>query len=393
MREFLFIATALLSRITNKTKFPFMAMLFAAPLYLVGFAERTPLNDALTVVSAVVLIYFMLGFYFQSLDGWYELLPFLDRLSRGDLTATFAIEADRVGQYSRAKAIAAELNDHFSKIVAQARIGAEHISAASKEIAAGTVNLSQRTDQQASLLQGTASGMEQLALHVKQNADNCTKAKTLANRANAVAAQGGEMVDKLIGTIALINKSSSKASEITAVIEGIAFQTNILALNAAVEAHRAGQQGRGFAVVASEVRTLAQRSAAAAQEIKGLIEVSAGNVDRGTRLVDETGRVINEVVTSVQKLTQRIAEIAAASEEQATSVAEINRAIMPLERMTQHNAARVDKAAAAALSLEGEAAKLAEAVSRFKLSALHRLEPTRAHAIPAGSPSAHAQLR
>ncbi|HKQ29762.1 MAG TPA: methyl-accepting chemotaxis protein, partial [Burkholderiales bacterium] len=245
----------------------------------------------------------------------------------------------------------------------------EQIAHAAKEIAAGNINLSQRTEEQASTLEETASGMEQLSDQVKQNANSCSTARTRADRANEVAVKGGEMVQKLIQTMGLINKSSNKVTDIIGAIETIAFQTNILALNAAVEAERAGQQGRGFAVVASEVRNLAQRSAAAAKEVKALIEESVGNVNQGSKLVDETGRTITEVVASVKEVTQRIGDIAMASEEQAAGVAEINRAIMQMERVTQQNAALVEETTAAAMALEEEAVRLADSVHRFKLAA------------------------
>lgn len=373
MHKFLFFANLVLAHLKNEAKFAFMAGLFGLPLYIVAFAEPHPLNGVFTVASLVLLAYFMIGFYVQSIGGWQELLPFLDRLSQGDLTATYDGQIDRVGQLSKARAIATNVNEHFSNIVAQARSGADHITAAAKEIATGNINLSRRTEEQATMLKETASSMEQLSARVKRNADSCLAARSLADQANAVAIQGGEMMDKLIGTMALINKGSSRVSEITAVIERIAFQTNILALNAAVESERAGQQGRGFAVVASEVRSLAQRSAAAAKEIKTLIEESVSNVEHGTTLVDDTGRVIKEVAASVQKVTQRIAEIATASAEQSSSVAEINRAITQLEHVTQQNAARVEEGTAAVLSLEHEAAGLAEAVSKFKLSTHYRV--------------------
>jgi methyl-accepting chemotaxis protein len=278
---------------------------------------------------------------------------------------------DKVGQFNELKYLAKEVNENVGKIVSHARAGAEQITQAAKEIAAGNIHLSQRTEEQASTLEETASGMEQLAAQVKQNANNSATARARADRANEVAVKGGEMVQKLIETMGLINKSSSKVSDIIGAIETIAFQTNILALNAAVEAERAGQQGRGFAVVASEVRSLAQRSAEAAKEIKALIEDSVKNVDQGSKLVDETGRIINEVVMSVKEVTQRIGDIAVASEEQASGVAEINRAIMQMERVTQQNAALVEETTGASVALEEEAARLADSVRRFKLATHH----------------------
>jgi len=371
--KFLYPAYLPLSLMKNNTKFTFMVLISGVPFFLAGFVEPTPLITVLLVASLLVTVYFMMAFYCQAMKGWIELLPMLDKLSQGDLTAEYGMDIDKVGQFNEIRYLAREINENVGKIVSNARSGAEQIARASKEIASGNVNLSQRTEEQAATLEETSSGMEQLASKVQQNASNSATARTRADRANEVAAKGGEMVHKLIDTMGLINKSSSKATDIIGVIETIAFQTNILALNAAVEAERAGQQGRGFAVVASEVRSLAQRSAAAAKEIKGLIEESVSNVNQGSKLVDETGGIINEVVVSVKEVTQRIADIAVASEEQATGVAEINRAIMQMERVTQQNAALVEETTAAAVALEEEAVRLSDSVRRFKLAAHHAI--------------------
>jgi methyl-accepting chemotaxis protein len=228
------------------------------------------------------------------------------------------------------------------------------------------MNLSQRTEEQASTLEETASGMEELASTVKQNADNCDLAKKLSSSASEVAHKGAQTVHRTVDRMALIDKSSRRIVDITGVIEGIAFQTNILALNAAVEAARAGEQGRGFAVVASEVRSLAQRSAQAAKEIKGLIEDAAGNVVEGSKLVGEAGTIINEIVVSVQQVTELIAEIAVASKEQSAGVGEINRAIVQMEGVTQQNAALVEQVGAATLSFQEETKRLVEAVGGIK---------------------------
>jgi methyl-accepting chemotaxis protein len=256
----------------------------------------------------------------------------------------------------------------LSDLVRQIRSCADRIASASKEIASGNVNLSQRTEEQASALGATAAGMEEFSVTVKQNAQNCKQAKVLVGKTNDVAVQGGEMVQKLVDTMGLIDKSSKKIVDIVSAIEGITFQTNILALNAAVEAARAGDQGKGFGVVASEVRSLAQRSATAAKEIKALIEESVGNVEQGSKLVGETGRIINDVVVSVQQVTQLIGDIATASEEQDTGVEEINRTISQMDSVTQQNAALAEEATAAAMAFEEQTQKLNDAVSKFTLS-------------------------
>jgi len=367
MDFFLAPGYAILSRMRNEVKFPFMAILFGLPLYLVAFAAPTEQNRYLLLVALAVTAYMMVAFYLQAMKGWHEVLPQLERLSDGDLNATFGSGTDRVGQFNEMKGLAGDINAHFSRIVAQARSGSERIAVAAKEIAAGNVNLSQRTEQQASALEETAAGMEELSGTVKANADNCKTARALAERANEVAAKGGQMVDRVVETMSRIDQSSKKVSDIIGVIEGIAFQTNILALNAAVEAARAGDQGRGFAVVASEVRSLAQRSAAAAKEIKGLIQASEEGVSEGGKLVTQTGEIIGEVVQAVSEVTRTIGEIAVASQEQSAGVDEINRSLAQLEQMTQQNAAMVEQANAAAGSVEEEAVRLADGVQKFRL--------------------------
>jgi methyl-accepting chemotaxis protein len=367
MDSFLAPAYALLARMRNEVKFSFMAVFSGVPLFFVAFADRTPLNGRIAVASLALLSYLMVAFYKQAIKSWDELLPQLDRLSEGDLNAVFGSGTDRVGQFNEMKGLAGDINAHFSRIVAQARSGAERITLAAKEIAAGNANLSHRTEAQASTLEQTASGMEELSGTVKQNAESCRNARALADGANEVAAKGGEMVGRVVQTMTRIDQSAKKVVDIIGVIEGIAFQTNILALNAAVEAARAGEQGRGFAVVAAEVRSLAQRSSEAAKEIKGLIEESVTSVEQGGKLVDETGKIIGEVVKSVQEVTRRIGEIAVASQEQSTGVDEINRAVAQLEEMTQQNAAMVEQASAAAVSLEEEALRLAGGVRKFRL--------------------------
>jgi methyl-accepting chemotaxis protein len=261
-----------------------------------------------------------------------------------------------------------EMRDSLVGIVARVRRGTETIGTASREIAAGNIDLSSRTELQASSLEKTASAMEKLTGTVKQNADNAREANQLAATASDVASKGGEVVSQVVDTMGSINASANKIVDIIGVIDGIAFQTNILALNAAVEAARAGEQGRGFAVVASEVRNLAQRSAAAAKEIKTLIGDSVEKVERGSKLVGQAGVTMDEVVASVKRVTDIMGEIANASAEQSAGIEQVNHSIIEMDSMTQQNAALVEEAAAAAQSLQDQAAELARVVSIFRLT-------------------------
>jgi len=262
-----------------------------------------------------------------------------------------------------------EMRNSLVGIVGQVRQGTETIGTASREIAAGNIDLSSRTEMQASSLEKTASAMEELTSTVKQNADNAREANQLAASASEVARKGGTVVSQVVETMSSINESANKIVDIIGVIDGIAFQTNILALNAAVEAARAGEQGRGFAVVASEVRNLAQRSAGAAKEIKALIGDSVEKVERGSKLVGQAGVTMDEVVASVRRVTDIMAEIANASQEQSAGIEQVNHSIIEMDSMTQQNAALVEEAAAAAQSLQDQAAELARVVSIFKLEA------------------------
>ncbi len=259
------------------------------------------------------------------------------------------------------------MRQSLSHLVAGVRQGSMSVSTASSEIAQGNHNLSTRTEQQASALQQTAASMEELGSTVKQNADNAVNANRLANSASTIAQQGGEVVAQVVETMKGINDSSRKINDIISVIDGIAFQTNILALNAAVEAARAGDQGRGFAVVAGEVRTLAQRSAQAAREIKQLITESVGRVEHGTALVDKAGTTMGEVVASIRSVTRLMGEISAASSEQSSGVSQVGEAVTLMDQATQQNAALVEEMSAAASSLRTQADDLVKSVSVFRI--------------------------
>jgi methyl-accepting chemotaxis protein len=273
------------------------------------------------------------------------------------------------------------MQDSLSKIVGDVRSGTDTIATASSQIAAGNMDLSSRTEQQASSLEETAASMEELTSTVKQNADNARQANQLAVSASGVAVKGGAVVAQVVDTMSAINTSSKKIVDIIGVIDGIAFQTNILALNAAVEAARAGEQGRGFAVVAAEVRNLAQRSAAAAKEIKTLISDSVDKVEEGSKQVAEAGKTMEEIVGSVKRVTDIMAEITAASQEQTQGIEQINQAITQMDQVTQQNAALVEQAAAAASSLQEQASGLSQVVSVFKLGntpqSTHAVAPQR----------------
>ncbi|MGI4718706.1 MAG: methyl-accepting chemotaxis protein [Janthinobacterium lividum] len=314
-----------------------------------------------------------------------------ETVAGGDLTRRIdASGGDETGALLRALR---HMNDSLVGIVTQVRSGTDTIATASSEISAGNLDLSSRTEQQASALEETAASMEELTTTVRQNADNARQANQLALTASSVATQAGTVVEQVISTMGSINDSSKKIVDIIGVIDGIAFQTNILALNAAVEAARAGEQGRGFAVVASEVRTLAQRSAAAAKEIKGLIGDSVEKVEAGTKLVDQTGETMGQVVDAIQRVTDIMGEITHASQEQTGGIEQVNSAIGQMDEVTQQNAALVEEAAAAAASMQDQAAKLADVVGVFKLDA-HAAAPaakaaaprTRTLALPAKAP-------
>jgi len=320
----------------------------------------------IALVAGVVVSWMMTKKLLKQLGGEPDYaVSITEKIAQGDLST--GIELHRDDKSSLLYAIRA-MRDRLAQIVGDVREGTEAITSASGQIAAGNLDLSARTESQASSLEETAASMEQLTATVKQNAENARQANQMAVSASDVAIKGGTVVSQVVDTMSSINDSSKKIVDIIGVIDSIAFQTNILALNAAVEAARAGEQGRGFAVVAAEVRNLAQRSAAAAKEIKILIGDSVEKVANGTKLVDHAGSTMDEVVASVKRVSDIIAEITSASQEQTAGIDQVNVAIIEMDNVTQQNSALVEEAAAAAASMQDQANKLSELVSVFKLS-------------------------
>jgi methyl-accepting chemotaxis protein len=294
-----------------------------------------------------------------------QALHLAQRVAEGDLTGTVLVNSqDETGRLLQALQT---MNDSLVLIVGEVRGGSEAISTATSQIAAGNIDLSQRTEEQAAALEQTAASLEQMGATVKQNFEGSQQANRVAGAATEVAVRGGAVVSQVVHTMEAINASSRKIADIIGVIDGIAFQTNILALNAAVEAARAGEQGRGFAVVATEVRSLAGRSATAAKEIKALIEASLGNVTEGCKLVEQAGSTMDEIVVNVRRVTDIMGELTAAAGEQSSGIDQINQAVAQMDQVTQGNAALVEEAAAAAQSLESQAKNLVHAVSVFRL--------------------------
>lgn len=343
------------------------------------FTEKAALTaqqheeKAIVTMSALMLIGVVVGLFLGVFISRKVTSPVklaadgMKYIAQGDLTRTFS--ADGNDEMAEMITDMNVMNNSLVQIVSEVRVTADSIASGSNQIAAGNTNLSQRTEEQASSLEETASSMEEMTSTVKQNSDSAQEANRLAATAQQQAAKGGEVVYKTIAAMEEINTSSAKIADIISTIDGIAFQTNLLALNAAVEAARAGEQGRGFAVVASEVRTLAQRSADAAKEIKLLIEDSVNKVKAGSELVDESGKTLTDINEDINKVATIVAEIASASREQTAGIEQVNTAITQMDDMTQQNAALVEEAAAASRSMEQQAGNLADLMSFFRLSA------------------------
>ena len=369
-----------------------------------GVQEQQEIDVARTLIlglgAAAVLLGIGLAFFItRSITGpLKQAVGIAQIVAGGDLTSRIDSSAtDETGQLLRALKV---MNDSLATIVSQVRTGTDTIATASGQIASGGQDLASRTEQQASSLEETASSMDELVSTVKRSADNLRQANRLAVTASEIAGTGGAVVSEVVDIMGSINESSRKIVDIIGVIDGIAFQTNILALNAAVEAARAGEQGRGFAVVASEVRNLAQRSAAAAKEIKTLIGDSVEKVDLGSKLVEQAGAAMERIVSSIQQVTDIMGNITTASQEQSGGIEQVNQAISEMDEVTQQNAALVEESATAAGSLRDQAANLATVVSVFKLHGMQIAAPVRAlnstslaPRIPATQPANAARLK
>jgi methyl-accepting chemotaxis protein len=375
--SWLFTPVSALMSGRNKLKQLVCGMLFMAPLAIAVVASPPGWGAAGIAVLATTLLalYYLAALLSNTDRSWDDIQRVAKVLSEHDLRpANLPAEAsisrsnrDGNGNMGRLFQTLLEIHANLNAVVGQARRSAEAAREAADALASGNVNLSQRTEEQASTLEETAAAMEQLSATVRENAESCRAASELVAGATVVARKGAEVAREAVSTMDVIEKSAKRIADIISVIDGIAFQTNILALNAAVEAARAGEQGRGFAVVASEVRSLAQRSAQAAKEIKALIADSVASVDQGTHLVHDAGRIINEVTASVEQVNELIGVIAVASREQSSGVESVNRALTQLQGVTQQNASVVQEAAYSAVTLKEEAGRLFDVVSRFRV--------------------------
>jgi methyl-accepting chemotaxis protein len=363
--------TAYLNALTEMVKYQTAAIDDTSAVAAQSYASSRITMIVLTVVAAALAAWVLYGITRSITQPLNRAVDMAQAVAGGDLTMRMEVHSnDETGQLLRALI---DMNEALARTVGQVRSGTDTIAMASNEIANGNLDLSSRTEQQASSLEETASSMEELTSTVSQNAENARQATRLVVAATDHATRGGQVVDEVVSTMGAIKESSNKIVDIISVIDGIAFQTNILALNAAVEAARAGEQGRGFAVVASEVRTLAQRSASAAKEIKELIGRSVETVDAGAALVTQAGGTMQSIMQSVQQVAEIMHQISAASSEQSTGIEQVNQAIVSIDDVTQQNAALVEEAAAAAQSMRDQADLLAQAVSVFKLSGPRQL--------------------
>ena len=364
-------------KMKNSVKLPLLALLFTLPLALTlalqPFAWLSA-PGALVAASYAFAWYCGAAHYYSSDEAWKVVNSVAGLLNERDLRTNASIlsreEVRRRlggGQFAKLFNTLMDAHESLRALVAQAHASATAAREAADRLAVGNVDLSQRTESQAAALQETAAAMEQLSTTIKENADSCREASQLAAHATTVSRDGARVAQEATQTMERVDHSSRRIVDIIGVIESISFQTNILALNAAVEAARAGEQGRGFAVVAAEVRTLAQRSAQAAREIKGLIEASVGGVDQGARLVHDAGRIIGQVAESAEQVNELIGIIAVASREQANGVEGVNKALAQLQQVTQRTGAVVQDAAYAAVTLKEEAAQLSELVGRFRV--------------------------
>ncbi len=362
-------------RAAQRTYLEKLADLSTLQMELMKQADET-VDATVTRASMLMMIIALSATVIGALAAWLvarsitipirQAVTLAETVARGDLRSDIKVyRRDETGQLLGALM---RMNDALVRTVSAVRGNADSVATASSQIAQGNIDLSQRTEEQASNLQQTAASMEQLTATVKQNADTARQASQLASGASTVAGRGGDVVDRVVSTMEDISASSKKIADIIGVIDGIAFQTNILALNAAVEAARAGEQGRGFAVVAGEVRSLAQRSAEAAKEIKSLIGASVDKVEAGSALVGDAGRTMGEIVSQVKRVSDLLGEISAASAEQTSGIGQIGDAVTQLDQVTQQNAALVEQSAAAAESLKAQATQLAQAVAFFTLS-------------------------